>query len=54
MTRRSRDSRAQGGRYLLVLVVMLAINFFLPRLMPGDPFLYLSVEDGTVSVVFSQ
>ncbi|MFA6690222.1 MAG: ABC transporter permease [Sphaerochaetaceae bacterium] len=54
MTRRSRDSRAQGGRYLLVLVVMLAINFFLPRLMPGDPFLYLSVEDGTVSAVFSQ
>lgn len=40
--------------YLLVLIVMLLINFFLPRLMPGDPFLYLSVEDGTVSAVFSQ
>lgn len=40
--------------YLLVIIVMLFINFFLPRLMPGDPFLYLSVEEGTVSSVFSQ
>lgn len=40
--------------YLLILLVMLCINFFLPRLMPGDPFLYLSVEDGNVSAAFSQ
>lgn len=40
--------------YLGVLFVIICINFFLPRLMPGDPFLYLSVEDGNVSAVFSQ
>lgn len=40
--------------YLIVLLVMLFVNFFLPRLMPGDPFLYLSVEDGNVSATFSQ
>ncbi|SHN85650.1 ABC transporter permease [Desulfitobacterium chlororespirans] len=40
--------------YLSVLLVIICINFFLPRLMPGDPFLYLSVEDGNVSAVFSQ
>ncbi len=40
--------------YLLVALVMLSVNFFLPRLMPGDPFLYLSVEDGNVSTVFSK
>ncbi|WRS28671.1 ABC transporter permease [Oscillospiraceae bacterium MB08-C2-2] len=40
--------------YLLVVIVMLLINFFLPRLMPGDPFLYLSVEDGSVSTAYSQ
>ncbi len=40
--------------YLLVMLVMIGVNFFLPRLMPGDPFLYLSVEDGNVSAVFSQ
>ncbi|MEA3284386.1 MAG: ABC transporter permease [Synergistota bacterium] len=42
------------GHYILVALVMLSVNFFLPRLMPGDPFLYLSVEDGNVSTVFSK
>lgn len=40
--------------YILVLLVIICVNFFLPRLMPGDPFLYLSVEEGNVSVTFSQ
>jgi len=40
--------------YLLILLVIICVNFFLPRLMPGDPFLYLSVEDGNVAAVFSQ
>ncbi|MEA5084791.1 MAG: ABC transporter permease [Lachnospiraceae bacterium] len=39
--------------YLLVIPAIICINFFLPRLMPGDPFLYLSVEDGNVATVFS-
>lgn len=40
--------------YVLVLFALLVINFFLPRLMPGDPFQYLSVEDGNVSVAFTE
>ena len=40
--------------YILVLFVILVINFFLPRMMPGDPFQYLSVEDGNVSAVFTE
>lgn len=40
--------------YFLVIPVIICINFFLPRLMPGDPFLYLSVEDGNTAAVFSQ
>lgn len=40
--------------YSGVLLIIICLNFFLPRLMPGDPFLYLSVEDGNVSAVFSQ
>ena len=40
--------------YAPVLLVILVINFFLPRLMPGDPFTYLSVEDGNVNAAFSQ
>lgn len=39
--------------YPLVLLTIITINFFLPRLMPGDPFLYLAVEGGTMSVTFS-
>lgn len=40
--------------YLLVIPIVICLNFFLPRLMPGDPFLYLSVEDGNTVPVFSQ
>lgn len=41
-------------KYVLVFFIILAINFFLPRLMPGDPFLYLSVEDGDITATFSE
>jgi peptide/nickel transport system permease protein len=40
--------------YILVFFVILVINFALPRLMPGDPFLYLSVDDGDVSVAYTE
>ena len=40
--------------YLLVFFVILVINFILPRLMPGDPFLYLSVQDGDVTVTYTE
>lgn len=40
--------------YFSLLLVIICINFFLPRLMPGDPFLYLSIEEGNSSTTFSQ
>ncbi len=43
-----------GKRYFVVLFVIVAVNFFLPRLMPGDPFEFLSVEDGDVSAAFTE
>ncbi len=32
--------------YLITVWVILTLNFLLPRLMPGDPFVYLSGEEG--------
>lgn len=32
--------------YLFTLLVVLTLNFLLPRMMPGDPFLFLSSESG--------
>jgi len=41
-------------RFFIVLFLILLINFVLPRLMPGDPFLTLSAEDGFTSVQYSE
>lgn len=40
--------------YLVTLMIILTINFFLPRLMPGDPFLHLSGEAGMEVVTFTE
>lgn len=39
---------------IAVIGVIIVLNFFLPRLMPGDPFLYLSVDDGNTAPVYSR
>ncbi len=42
-------SRKAAGKmisYLLTVWVILTLNFLLPRLMPGDPFVHLSGEEG--------
>lgn len=39
--------------YLVTFLVILTMNFFLPRLMPGDPFLHLSGEAGEEIVAFT-
>lgn len=39
--------------YILTIVVIITVNFLLPRLMPGDPFLYLSSDEGEV-MIFSE
>lgn len=40
--------------YLITFLVILTVNFLIPRLMPGDPFTFLSTEDGGVAVSHSQ
>ncbi len=40
-------------RLIIVLISILTINFFLPRMMPGDPFLDLSAEDGYSNIQYS-
>ncbi|MBS7525850.1 ABC transporter permease [Fusibacter paucivorans] len=36
------------------LIVVLVLNFFLPRIMPGDPFNFISVEEGSVTVTLTE
>ncbi len=35
----------RGAQYLLVLVLTVALNFILPRMMPGSPLVFLAGED---------
>jgi ABC-type dipeptide/oligopeptide/nickel transport system permease component len=46
-------SESRGGRafqYLFVLVVAISLNFFLPRMMPGNPLALLAgVDPGLMS-----
>lgn len=43
-----------GIKFLKTLLVILTLNFFLPRFLPGDPFTSLSVEDGFENIVLSE
>lgn len=40
--------------YLLTIWVIVTLNFALPRVMPGDPFLFLSAEEGDEIARFSE
>ncbi len=40
--------------YLITFLVILSLNFALPRMMPGDPFLYISGDDSDISVDYSR
>lgn len=40
--------------YLFTIWVILTLNFLLPRTMPGDPFLFLSSDEGEEVAVFSE
>ncbi len=49
------SSRIQRiGEYIATLTLILSLNFFLPRLMPGDPFCELSSEEGQEVVRFTE
>lgn len=40
--------------FLMALLLLVIINFAIPRLMPGDPFLMLNTEDGSTSVSYTE
>ncbi len=40
--------------YLLTFLVIITLNFSLPRLMPGDPFLHLSGEAGEIVEAYTE
>lgn len=42
------------SEYFITFFVIITLNFFVPRLMPGDPFTFLSSEEGQVTVTFSE
>ncbi|MFZ5591889.1 MAG: ABC transporter permease [Bacillota bacterium] len=46
--------RRRAATYLLVLVAALAINFFLPRAMPGDPLQEMSSSTGNLAVALDE
>ncbi|HBT17777.1 MAG TPA: ABC transporter permease, partial [Firmicutes bacterium] len=40
--------------YALTFLVIVSMNFFLPRLMPGDPFTFLSTEEGSITIIYTK
>ncbi|PIH03247.1 ABC transporter permease [Clostridium combesii] len=40
--------------YVVTVVIILTLNFFIPRLMPGDPFVILSGDTGTEISAYSE
>jgi peptide/nickel transport system permease protein len=40
--------------YILAFLIIVTLNFFLPRLMPGDPFTFLSANAGEIMVTYSE
>ena len=38
----------------MTFLVILTLNFFIPRLMPGDPFIFLSSSEGQVTTTYSE
>jgi len=50
---RNRDRKSVVFQYATALFLILVLNFFLPRMMPGDPFLILSAdqENEVISVL---
>ena len=44
----------KAAGYLATFFIIITINFFIPRLMPGDPFTFLSSEEGQVIITYSE
>ena len=50
----NRDRTKMLLGYLLTFLIIITLNFFIPRLMPGDPFTSLSSEEGDITVIYSE
>ena len=50
----TKQNRRRFFEYLFTIFIVVSLNFALPRLMPGDPFLYLSADNGEEIARFSQ
>ena len=46
--------KESGKHYILVFLTIITINFFLPRMMPGDPFFFISVIEGVSDTTYSE
>lgn len=42
------------AKFIMTLFFLVTLNFFLPRMMPGDPFYFISGDEGDVTISFSE
>ena len=49
-----RNAGKRIPEYLLTLLIIITLNFFIPRMMPGDPFTFVSSEENSSSAVYSK
>jgi peptide/nickel transport system permease protein len=42
------------GDYLITFLAIITLNFFIPRIMPGDPFTFVSSEEDSVATLYSE
>ena len=54
VSERRRRQLVRWAEYLLTVWVIVTVNFLLPRVMPGDPFTWLSADEGEVVTRFSR
>lgn len=40
--------------YLILFLLIITLNFFIPRLMPGDPFTFLSSDEDSIHHTYTQ
>jgi peptide/nickel transport system permease protein len=45
--------KSRFSEYIITLLIIITLNFILPRLMPGDPFLFISSDQGQ-DVMYSE
>ena len=44
----------KASEYLITFLIIITLNFFIPRLMPEDPFTFLSSSEGQITITYSE